>query len=149
MDLAELKRLREEKLLEHKRKKRAYYLKSKMQKKQARAQKVASSIDYEVELFGGNFANKLKEIAKKQMLHVQSREEIIKDKIEEYKKKKKQYYHKHKESRLEYDKEYRDKKKEQLKKYRREYYLRNKEKILAQQKANRMKKKLEKEKNGN
>ncbi len=143
MDLAELKKLREEKLLEHKRKKRAYYLKSKMQKKQKRVQKVASSIDYEVELFSGNFAAKLKEIAKKQMLHVQSREDIIKNKIDEYKKKKQDYYNEHKQSRLEYDKEYRDKKKEKLKEYRKEYYRKNREKILAQQKANREKKKME------
>lgn len=149
MDLAELKKLREEKLLEHKRKKRAYYLKSKMQKKQKRAQKVASSIDYEVELFSGNFSEKLKEIAKKQMMHIQSREDIIKNKIDEYKKKKQDYYNKHKKSRLEYDKEYRDKKKEQLKQYRKDYYQRNKEKILAQQKANREKKKMEKQIDGN
>ena len=118
MDLNELKHLREEKLLEHKRKKRAYYLKSKMQKKQKRAQKVAASIDYEVELFGGNFADKLKEIAKKQMLHVQSREDVIKNKIDEYKKKKK------------------------------EYYKKNREKILEQQKANRLKKKMDTKDNG-
>lgn len=143
MDLEELKKIRESKLLEHKRKKRAYYLKSKMQKKQKATKKV-SSIDYEVELFGGNFAEKLKEIAKKQKLHVESREEIIKNKISEYKEKKKQYYSEHKEIRLEYEKAYRDKKKEELKDYRREYYRKNREKILEQQKANRLKKKMEK-----
>lgn len=143
MDLTELKKIREEKLLEHKRKKRAYYLKSKMQKKQTSIAKKVQSIDYEVELFGGNFADKLKEIAKKQRLHVQSREEIIKIKIEEYKNKKQQYYNQNKETRLEYDKEYRDKKKEKLKEYRKEYYKKNKEKILEQQKANRQKNKME------
>ena len=144
MDLAELKKIREAKLLEHKRKKRAYYLKSKMQKKQSNMNmKKIGSVDYEVELFGGNFAEKLKEIAKKQKLHVQSREDIIKDKISEYKKKKQGYYNKHKETRLEYDKEYRDKKKEQLREYRKEYYKKNRQKILEQQKANRLKKKLE------
>jgi len=143
MDLAELKKIREEKLLEHKRKKRAYYLKSKMQKKQAEAAKKVHSVDYEVELFGGNFAEKLKEIAKKQKLHIQSREEIIKNKIEEYKNKKQQYYNKNKKTRLEYDKEYRDKQKEKLKEYRKEYYRKNREKILEQQKQNRLKNKIE------
>ena len=143
MDLSELKKIREEKLLEHKRKKRAYYLKSKMQKKQASVAKKVQSIDYEVELFGGNFADKLKEIAKKQKLHVQSREEIIRNKIEEYKNKKQLYYNQNKETRLEYDKEYRDKQKEKLREYRKEYYRKNKEKILQQQKENRLKNKME------
>ncbi len=142
MDLIELKKIRESKILEHKRKKRAYYLKAKMQKKQSLTKKI-NSIDYEVELFGGNFASKLKEIAKKQKLHIESREEIIKKKILEYKNKKQQYYNEHKETRLEYDKVYRDKKKEKLKEYRKEYYKQNKEKILAQQKENRIKKKME------
>lgn len=113
-----------------------------MQKKQSSMKKI-NSVDYEVELFSGNFAEKLKEIAKKQKLHVQSREDIIKNKIQEYKKKKQDYYNKHKETRLEYDKEYRDKKKERLKEYRKEYYRKNREKILAQQKDNRLKKKME------
>jgi len=143
MDLSELKKIRKEKLLEHKRKKRAYYLKSKMQKKQVAITKRVQSIDYEVELFGGNFANKLKEIAKKQKLHMQSREEIIRTKIEEYRNKKQQYYSQNKETRLEYDKEYRDKKKEKLKEYRKEYYRKNREKILEQQKVNREKNKME------
>jgi len=142
MDLSELKKLREEKLLEHKRKKRAYYLKSKMNKKQEEIKKV-NSIDYEVELFGGNFAQKLKDIAKKQKLHIESREEKINKKIEEYRSKKQKYYEEHKKTRLEYDKEYRDKKKEKLKEYRKEYYRKNKEKILLQQKKNRLNKKLE------
>ncbi len=143
MDLTELKQIRESKILEHKRKKRAYYLKTKMQKKQANTKKI-NSIDYEVELFGGNFAEKLKEIAKKQKLHIESREEIIRNKIQEYKNKKQKYYTDHKELRLEYDKVYRDKKKEKLKEYRKEYYKQNREKILAQQKANRLNKKMEK-----
>ena len=143
MDLVELKKIREANILEHKRKKRAYYLKTKMQKKQSSMKKI-NSIDYEVELFSGNFAKKLKEIAKKQRLHIESREEIIKNKIEEYKSKKQKYYNEHKQSRLEYDKKYRDKKKEKLKEYRKEYYRKNREKILAQQKENRLKKKMEK-----
>jgi len=114
-----------------------------MQKEQKSIKKV-NLIDYEAELFGGDFSKKLKDIAKKQKLHIQSREEIIRHKIEEYKTKKQQYYKEHKESRLEYDKEYRDKKKEKLKEYRREYYKKNKEKILEQQKNNRLNKKMEK-----
>ena len=142
MDLEQLKKLRKEKLKEHKRKKRVYYLKSKMQKKQVESKrKINDKVDYEIELFGGDFTKKLKEIAKKQHQHVQSREEIIKNKISDYKKKKQDYYKQHKKSRLEYDKEYRDRKKEQLKEYRKKYYQKNKEKILAQQKANREKKK--------
>ncbi|PIF04089.1 MAG: hypothetical protein CSA86_03065 [Arcobacter sp.] len=142
MDLSELKRLREEKLLEHKRKKRAYYLKSKMNKKQKDIKKV-NSIDYQIELFGGDFTQKLKDIAQKQKKHIDSREILIKQKIEEYRSKKQKYYKEHKKTRLEYDKEYRDKKKEKLKEYRREYYKKNKEKILLQQKQNRLNKKLE------
>lgn len=88
MDLKELKRRREENLLAHKKKKKAYYLKSKMQKKSAEASTKINSINYEVELFGGNFAEKLKEIARKQKEHIQSREEIISKKIEEYRQKK-------------------------------------------------------------
>jgi len=142
MDLTELKRKREEKLLEHKRKKRAYYIKSKMQKKQEKTGKV-NLIDYEVELFSGNFSEKLRDIAKKQKKHIESREDVINTKIQEYRSKKQQYYEKNKEFRLEYDKEYRDKKKEKLKEYRKEYYRKNKEKILTQQKENRINKKLE------
>jgi hypothetical protein len=140
MDLQELKKRREEKILEHKRKKRAYYLKSKMQKKQNDVVKV-KSIDYELELFGGNFASKLKEIVQKQKAHMVSREEIISKKIDQYRKQKQKYYEEHKDTRLEYDKAYRDKKREKLKEYRKEYYKKNKEKILAQQKLNRLKKK--------
>jgi len=142
MDLSELKKIREANILEHKRKKRAYYLKTKMQKKQTLTKKI-NSIDYEVELFGGNFAQKLKEIAKKQKLHIESREDVIKQKIQDYKDKKKNYYNDNKQIRLEYDKIYREKKKEELKEYRKEYYKKNKEKILAQQKENRLTKKME------
>jgi len=143
MDLTELKRRRDEKLLEHKRKKRAYYLKSKMQKQQTDMRKI-NSIDYEAELFGGNFTEKLRDIAQKQKKHMKSREVVISKKIQEYRLKKQQYYAQNKELRLEYDKEYRDKKKEKLKEYRKEYYKKNKEKILEQQKQNRINKKLEK-----
>ena len=47
------------------------------------------------------------------------------------------YYEQNKEKRLEYDREYRERKKEQLKAYRQKYYEKQKEK------------KLEEEKNGN
>jgi len=142
MDLEELKRRREENLLAHKKKKRAYYIKSKLKNRETPT-KLVNSVDYEVELFGGDFAAKLKEIAKKQKEHVDSREEIIKKKIIEYKEKKQDYYNSHKEKRLEYDKEYREKKKEKLREYRREYYRQNRETILAKQKANRLNKKME------
>lgn len=141
MDLVELKKRREEKIREHKLKKRAYYLKSKIQKEQKNIQKV-SLVNYEVELFGGDLTQKLRDIAKKQRLHMDSREKIIKQKFEEYRNKKQQYYEANKEIRLEYDKEYRDKKKEKLKEYRKEYYRKNKEKILKLQKENRLKHKL-------
>lgn len=147
MDLEELKKLREARLLEHKRKKRAYYLKSKMQKQQKQQVATKAKIDYEAELFSGNsvdFTKKLQEIVKKQKAHIDSREEIIKQKIQEYREKKRKYYEEHKQIRLEYDKEYRDKKKEKLKEYRREYYKKNKERILAQQKAKRLQKKMTK-----
>lgn len=143
MDLTELKKRREAKILEHKQKKRAYYLKSKILKEQNEVTKI-NSIDYEIELFGGNFAEKLKDIAKKQKKHIESREVLINQKIQEYRDKKQTYYKKNKEIRLEYDKDYRDKKKKQLKEYRKEYYRKNKEKILEQQKQNRINKKLEK-----
>ena len=87
MNLEELKRLREEKVKEHKQKKRAYYLKSKLQKNNdtSKAKKeVSKAINYEVELFGGDLSLKLKEIAKKQRQHVESREDIIKHKLQEY-----------------------------------------------------------------
>ncbi len=145
MNLEELKKLREDNLKAHKKKKRAYYLKSKLQKKDTeKLEQKQNAIDYEVELFGGSFTQKLKEIAKKQKAHIDSREEIIKQKIQEYQDKKHQYYLKNKNERLEYDKEYREKKREKLKEYRREYYRKNKEKILAKQKEYREKLKMEK-----
>jgi len=120
MDLNELKKRREAQILEHKQKKRAYYLKSKIQKKHTDFPTI-DSVDYEIELFSGNLFEKLRDIAKKQKNHIKSREETIHKKIQEY----------------------RDKKKEQLKIYRKEYYQKNKEKILQQQKQNRINKKLE------
>ncbi len=143
MDLHELKKRREENLLAHKKKKRAYYIKTKLKNREKNIEKF-SAIDYEVELFGGDFALKLKEIAKKQRDHIDSREEIIRKKILEYKAKKQDYYCEHKEKRLEYDRIYREKKKEKLKEYRKEYYRQNREAILAKQKENRLNKKLEK-----
>ncbi|MEA3383947.1 MAG: hypothetical protein U9Q20_04620 [Campylobacterota bacterium] len=143
MNLDELKKRREANILAHKKKKKAYYLKTKLLKSQKENSQKVESINYEVELFGGNFALKLKEIAKKQKQHMDSREDIIKQKILEYREKKKNYYNDNKEQRLEYDKEYREQKKEKLKEYRKEYYRKNKEKILAKQKENRLKQKLE------
>ena len=145
MNLEELKKRREANILAHKKKKKAYYLKTKLQKTQATNAQKVGAVNYEVELFGGNFALKLKEIAKKQREHIDSREDIIKQKIQEYREKKKNYYEDHKNERLEYDKEYRQKKKEALKEYRKEYYRQNRESILAKQKQNRLNKKLEKE----
>ena len=128
MDLSELKKLREKKILEHKRKKREYYLKSKANKT------VRKVIDYKEELSDKNFAQKIKDIAKAQKAHVDDRKDLIVAKINDYKNKKREYYEENKEKRLEYDKEYREKKKEQLREYRRDYYKKNKEKILAKQK---------------
>jgi hypothetical protein len=128
MDLSELKKLREKKILEHKRKKREYYLKSKANKT------VRKVIDYEEELSDKNFAQKIKDIAKAQKAHVDDRKDLIVAKINDYRNKKREYYEENKEKRLEYDKEYREKKKEQLREYRRDYYKKNKEKILAKQK---------------
>jgi len=136
MDLNELRKLREENFLAHKKKKRDYYLKNKA-KKQTKKQ----VIDYEKELNDLNFTAKIKEIAKVQKAHVDDRKELIVAKINEYKNKKKEYYEENKEKRLEYDKEYREKKKEELREYRREYYQKNKEKILAKQKEKREKEK--------
>jgi len=80
MDLDELKRRREANLLAHKKKKKAYYLKTKLQNRKTDLTKIAS-VDYEIELFSGDFARKLKEIAQKQKKHIESREDIIKQKI--------------------------------------------------------------------
>lgn len=128
MDLNELKKLRQEKILAHKRKKREYYLKNKQKKI------VRKEIDYSKELDDEHFAQKIKDIAKAQKQHVDNRKLLITQKINDYKSKKREYYEENKEKRLEYDKEYREKKKEQLREYRREYYQRNKEKNLTKQK---------------
>jgi len=138
MDLEELKRVRKANIIAHKKKKKAYYLKKKQQ-----TAKINSSlpvIDYEKELFSGNFANKIKEIAKKQKTYVDDRKDIILAKMQEYKAKKQQYYEENKKERLEYDKIYRENKKEELRLYRKEYYKKNKEKILARQKESRKQK---------
>ena len=135
MNLEELKRLREKNFSAHKKKKKEYYLKKKASKKLVRKE-----IDYSKELNDDNFVSKIKEIAKAQKIHIDNRKELIVAKINEYKNKKKEYYTENKKKRLEYDREYREKKQEELKKYRREYYQRNKEKILAKQKEKRKRK---------
>ncbi len=135
MDLEELKRIRKANIKAHKEKKKAYYLKKKLEK--SPNHKPANAIDYEEELFSGNFTKKIQEIAKKQKLYVDDRKDIISAKIKEYKERKQQYYLEHKKERLEYDKEYREKKKEDLKSYRKEYYQKNKKNILAKQRESR------------
>ncbi|WP_066354955.1 hypothetical protein [Aliarcobacter skirrowii] len=117
MNFEELKKRRERNLSRHKLKKRAYYLKSKLNKE----------IDYEDELKDDGFLLKMKSIAKSQKEYMFSRESIIKNKIKEYQEKKREYYEQNKEKRLEYDKEYRERKKEELKEYRRKYYEKIKE----------------------
>ncbi|MDX4059621.1 hypothetical protein Q6A89_03740 [Aliarcobacter skirrowii] len=117
MNFEELKKRRERNLSRHKLKKRAYYLKSKLNKE----------IDYEDELKDDGFLLKMKSIAKSQKEYIFSRESIIKNKIKEYREKKREYYEQNKEKRLEYDKEYRERKKEELKEYRRKYYEKIKE----------------------
>ena len=118
MKLEELKRLREEKFLAHKKKKREYYLKK---------IEVKKVYDYEEELNNENFSLKIKEIIKAQKNYLDNRKDIIISKLNDYKNKKKEYYELNKEKRLEYDKEYREKKKEELKEYRKEYYKKLKE----------------------
>ena len=120
MNLEELKKLREEKFLAHKKKKREYYLK----KKETEVKKV---YDYDAELSNDNFTLKIKEIIKAQKNYLDNRKDIIITKLNTYKEKKKEYYELNKEKRLEYDKEYREKRKEELKQYRREYYKKLKE----------------------
>ena len=138
MDLEELKKLREENFLAHKRKKREYYLKKKLQKAQSEGKSAPKKVyDYDDDLSEENFEFKIKEIIKSQKAHVDSRKDKIIAKINEYKEKKQEYYQKNREKRLEYDKEYREKKKDDLKEYRRRYYEENKEKILAKQKEKR------------
>lgn len=143
MDLEELKQLRKENFLEHKKKKRNYYLKKKLESSISKTSDTSprAPIDYALELQDEGFAEKLREIAKKQKSHIDDRKEIIIAKLQEYKSQKQQYYQENKEKRLEYDKEYREAKKEELRAYRKEYYERNKEKILTTQKQNRLKKK--------
>ncbi|MDD2292219.1 MAG: hypothetical protein PHV52_08065 [Aliarcobacter sp.] len=120
MNLEELKKLRQEKFLAHKKKKREYYLK----KKETEVRKI---YDYDTELNSDNFALKIKEIIKAQKNYLDNRKDIIITKMNDYKEKKKEYYELNKEKRLEYDKEYREKRKEELKQYRREYYKKIKE----------------------
>jgi len=138
MDLEELKKIRKANILAHKKKKKAYYLKKKLENMPKDDKKPL--IDYEKELFSGNFLSKIKEIAKKQKIYVEDREDIIASRIIEYREKKQQYYENHKEQRLEYDKQYRENKKAELKKYRKEYYKKNKELILKKQKEARKRK---------
>lgn len=134
MNLEELKKIRQQNFLAHKKKKRAYYLKKKQEKE---TKKVI--YDYAKDLSDDNFALKIKEIAKLQKGHLDDRKEIIIEKLNEYKKRKQEYYLENKEKRLEYDKKYREEKKEELKRYRKEYYQKNKEKILQKQKEKRAK----------
>ena len=122
MDLKELKKLREEKFLAHKMKKKRYYLNKK--------QEVKKVFDYEAELNNENFALKIKEIIKAQKNYLDDRKEKIISKLNDYKDKKKEYYELNKEKRLEYDKEYREKRKEELKEYRKEYYRKVRENKL-------------------
>ena len=122
MDLKELKKLREEKFLAHKIKKKRYYLNKK--------QEVKKVFDYEAELNNENFALKIKEIIKAQKNYLDDRKEKIISKLNDYKDKKKEYYELNKEKRLEYDKEYREKRKEELKEYRKEYYRKVRENKL-------------------
>ncbi len=122
MNLEELKKLREEKFLAHKRKKREYYLK--------RKQVVKKIYDYDTELNDENFKLKIKEIIKAQKIYLDDRKDIIISKLNDYKDKKREYYELNKEKRLEYDKDYREKKKEELKEYRKEYYKKLKENKL-------------------
>ena len=118
MNLDELRKIRKENLLAHKKKKIEYYLKSKFKKK---------VIDYEDELKDLNFISKIKEIAHNQKLYVDKRMDSIKKKLNEYKEFKKEYYNQNKEKILEYNKEYRERKKEELKQYRKDYYKKLKE----------------------
>ena len=119
MNLEELKKLREEKFLAHKRKKREYYLK--------RKQVVKKIYDYDTELNDENFKLKIKEIIKAQKIYLDDRKDTIISKLNDYRDKKREYYELNKEKRLEYDKDYREKKKEELKEYRKEYYKKLKE----------------------
>jgi hypothetical protein len=141
MDLEELKRIRKENILNHKKKKKEYYLKKKLEQKVS-VGTIKPEIDYEKELRGDFFAQTIKEIAKKQKSHVDSRKEKIIEKLVAYKEQKQKYYEENKEKRLQYDKVYRDKKRDELKTYRKEYYEQNREKILQKQKEKRKLKSL-------
>lgn len=145
MDLEELKKVRKNNFLRHKKKKREYYLKSKLEKKLSTQIKKREIIDYEEELNELNFNEKIKSIIKQQKKHVDSRKDRIVAKMREYKDKKREYYLEHKDQRLEYDKEYREEKKEQLRQYRKEYYKKNRERILAKQRERRKQKLKDKE----
>lgn len=136
MDLTELKKLREENFLAHKKKKREYYLKNKLQKSQ-KTKETPKIYDYEDDLNEDNFDFKIREIIKSQKAHVDSRKDKIIAKMNEYKEKKQEYYKENRDKRLEYDKEYREEKKQELKEYRKQYYEANKDKILAKQKEKR------------
>ncbi len=122
MKLEELKKIREKNFLKYKNKKKEYYLKRKIQKKSSKQ----DFIDYEEELSGANFEEKIRQIVKTQKQYVDNRIDKIILKIEEYKLQKHNYYKNNKKQRLDYDKEYREAKKDELKKYRKKYYERNK-----------------------
>lgn len=111
MDLEELKRLRKENFLAHKKKKREYYLKKKIEKTLTKKRNKVKEFDYETDLNPLNFERKIKEIIKQQKEHVDNRKDKIIEKIREYKEKKREYYIENKDRRLEYDKEYREQKK--------------------------------------
>ena len=76
MNLEELKKLREEKFLAHKRKKREYYLK--------RKQVVKKIYDYDTELNDENFKLKIKEIIKAQKIYLDDRKDTIISKLNDY-----------------------------------------------------------------
>lgn len=137
MDLEELKRIRKENILAHKKKKREYYLKNKLSKSLEKKEAPKIIYDYEDDLNDDNFDLKIKEIIKQQKKHVDNRKDKIIERINQYKQSKQEYYNENKDKRLEYDKEYRDRKKEELKEYRKIYYEKNKERILQKQKENR------------
>ncbi|RYA24804.1 hypothetical protein CRU96_01370 [Malaciobacter halophilus] len=137
MDLRELKKLREENFLAHKKKKREYYLKSKLEKKIERKSTKREVFDYESHLGGIDFNQRIKDIIRQQKQHVDDRKDRIVAKIKEYKSKKREYYIENKDKRLQYDKEYREEKKEELREYRRRYYQKNKDKILEKQRKRR------------
>ena len=82
MNLEELKKLRQEKFLAHKKKKREYYLK----KKETEVKKV---YDYDYEFNDSNFNLKIKEIIKAQKNYLDNRKDVIISKLNNYKEKKK------------------------------------------------------------